>query len=144
MKRILTSLLALLANACLQAPAYAEDYIEPRSWHFLNARGGIEIEKPFRKGGQWLLPVKCNVSGIKTINTKPAIRHSQLAWAETTVKVDGFSIYLTINTARQSPDYPTARCGAAVIGYLEPGVYDVLYLDPDGASLWLDFIKVEP
>ena len=143
MVRIETLLLILLAAACLQAPAYADDFIEPRSWHFLHARGGLQVEQPFRKGGQWLLPVKCNVSGIKNINTRPTIRHSQLAWAETAVKVDGFSIYLTINTAMQSPDYPTAICGAAAINYLEPGVYDVFYLDPDGASLWLDFIKVE-
>ena len=143
MVRIETLLLTLLAAACLQAPAYAADFIEPRSWHFLHARGGILVEQPFRKGSQWLLPLKCNVSGIEAINTRPTIRHSQLAWAETAVKVDGFSIYLTINTAMQSPDYPTAICGAAAINYLEPGVYDVLYLDPDGASLWLDFIKVE-
>ncbi len=144
MGRIEIVLLTLLAAAGLQAPACADDFIEPRSWHFLNARGGIALEQPFREGGQWLLPVSCNVSGIKTINAKPTTRHSQLAWAETVAKVDGFSIYLTIHTARQSPDYPTAICDAAAINYLEPGVYDVFYLDPDGASLWLDFIKVEP
>lgn len=142
MAQVCKLILILYMGWWLQLPAYAADFVQPRSWDFIHARGGLQVEQPTRKGGQSVLPISCNVSGIKTISTTPKIRHSQLAWAESVVKVEGVSIYLTIYTARQSPKYPSAHCGAAAIKRLEPGDYELIYLNPDGSSRRLTVVNV--
>ena len=122
---------ALLAGLSLAAdPPFAQQ----RSYAFLEQRGGLSIDQPYRKNNRWYLPVHCNVSGIKAITTPPRVIHSGLAWSASVARVEDRHILLTVVTAMQGSRAPSAVCGPAPLRHLDSGHYEVLYLDPDGTT----------
>lgn len=108
------------------------DFVTPRSLNFINARGGIEIGQPEKGERGWRLPVSCDLSGISSIQERRNVLHSGLAWWRTAAEVTESHIYLTIETNSMGPRAPSARCGAAELGYIDAGPYEVFYRDPDG------------
>jgi len=42
------------------------------AWAFVQSVGGIAVGQPIRNAGQWILPVRANVSGVEAITTQPA------------------------------------------------------------------------
>lgn len=124
-----------LAMTCAvaQSAAFEPRFEQPRSWAFMQNRGGIALEPAFNEAGHWFLPVRCNVSGIEAVTTAPRTLHSNLAWRQTSASVKDGRIYLVIVTAQQGPGAPSAVCGPAKLEALHAGDYEVFYRDPDGS-----------
>jgi hypothetical protein len=122
----------LTALAMSQAPlsSAAPPFEQPRGFAFLQNRGGIAIAPVERKNGDWLLPVQCNVSGIKTITVAPSVIHASLAWSKSVARIEENTIYLQVYTAMQGSRAPSAECGPAQLRRARPGSYQVYYLDP--------------
>ncbi len=127
---------------CLPVLAGHAKFEQARSWHFIDARGGLQVGQPIRESGQWLLPVACNVSGIEALGSRPVIIHNNLAWSKSVARVEGFLVFLTLYTALQGPRSPSAKCGPAEIPRLQSGTYEVLYLNPDGTTQQLGEIII--
>lgn len=132
----------LLAAAAMPAIAADPDFIQARSWQFISERGGISVGDPARLHGHYELPVTCNVSGIETVTTRPTVVHAGLAWWRSAVHIETGRIELTVLTAKQGSDAPSARCGPADLGHIDPGRYHVVYRDPDGTTHWLRDVVV--
>lgn len=124
-------LLALLgATGAGASPPFEQ----PRSLGFLQQRGGIQVGTPYRKGNAWLLPVVCNVSGITRISTTPTIIHAGLAWSRTMATLEEGRIVITVLTAQQGTQAPSAQCGPARLRHYRGEYSGVWYRDPDGAE----------
>jgi hypothetical protein len=134
MKSPLTPIAACTALIATCAAAIDPPFEQPRSLAFLNQRGGISIDQPLRKNNQWMLPVNCNVSGIKAITTQPNVIHSGLAWSKSVARIEDERILLTVMTGVQGSRAPSAICGPAPLKRLYHERYEVLYLDPDGTT----------
>ncbi len=124
------ALLTVLAIGQTPPTAAAPPFEQPRSFAFLQNRGGIAIAPVERKNGDWLLPVACNVSGIKTITVTPSVIHASLAWSKSVARIEEKTIYLQVFTAMQGSRAPSAECGPAPLRRARPGSYQVYYLDP--------------
>ena len=57
-------------------------FAEPQSWSFVESVGGIAVDPPVRADHTWVLPVRSDVSGLKSITTKPTIINSGMAPAQ--------------------------------------------------------------
>lgn len=123
-------LLTALAIFQAQLTAAAPPFEQPRSFAFLQNRGGIAIAPVERKNGHWWLPVKCNVSGIKTITVAPSVIHASLAWSKSVARIEDNAIYLQVYTAMQGNRAPSAECGPAQLRRARRGSYPVYYVDP--------------
>lgn len=132
----------LLMGAVVSAAAADPDFIQARSWQFIAERGGLSVGNPVEVRGGYRLPVTCNVSGIETVTTRPAVIHTHLAWWRSAVHIEGRLIELTVLTAEQGPNAPSAECGPADLGYIDPGTWHVVYRDPDGTTHLLRDIVV--
>ena len=135
---------ALLGLLMTAAAAAAPPFEQPRSLGFLQQRGGIAAGDPYRKGNRWLLPVTCNVSGIATVTTTPTVIHSGLAWSKTLATVEDGRIFITVLTAQQGPEAPSAQCGPARLRRFYDHRYEVWYRDPDGTEHWLRDVDTAP
>ena len=107
---------------------------EERDWEFIQSVGGISIGEPVVEKNNWLLPVKCNVAGLREITVKPTTLNSGLVWADTEVGIKGGVIYLSIETALVGMGGESSDCGPAKLGEIEPGKYSVMYLSPDKST----------
>lgn len=107
---------------------------EERDWEFIQSVGGISIGKPVVEKNDWLIPVKCNVAGLREITVKPTMLNSALVWADTEVRIKGDVIYLSIETAVVGMGGESSNCGPAKLGKIEPGKYSVMYLSPDKST----------
>lgn len=124
------------------AAAATPDFIHARSWRFIAERGGLSVGDPVSVRGGYQLPVTCNVSGIDTVTMRPTVIHSGLAWWKSAVRIESDLIELTVLTAEQGPNAPSARCGPADLGDIASGKYHVVYRDPDGTTYPLRDIVV--
>lgn len=107
---------------------------EERDWGFIQSVGGISIGKPVHEKKNWLLPVRCNVAGLREVTAKPTLLNSGLVWADTEARIKGGVIYLTIETALVGMGGETSDCGPARLGNIQPGKYKVRYLSPNKSS----------
>jgi hypothetical protein len=139
-KMLIVVALALLL--CGQRSLAAPPFEQARSLAFLQDRGGIAVDKVFRKNGDWLLPVACNVSGIKTITTTPTTIHASLAWSKSVAWIEEGHIYLQVFTAMQGPRAPSAECGPAALRHTQRGVYPVYFVDPDETTHLLTSVEI--
>jgi hypothetical protein len=105
-----------------------------RDWAFIQSVGGIAIGEPKLENNRWVLPVLCDVTGLKTITTKPTTLNSGLVWADTKARIEGNIIYLSIETAVVGMSGKSSACGPAKLGKLKPGKYEVMYLSANKST----------
>ena len=104
-----------------------------QDWAFVQRVGGIAVGTPVRApNGHVLLPIDCNVSGLKTITVQPTTMNSSIVCAEPRVRVESHAISITIRTTFPSKSYRNPRCPDADLGVLSEGEYSVTYAEPDG------------
>ena len=115
---------------------------EERDWEFIQSVGGISIGTPKLENNNWVLPVLCNVSGLKEITVKPTMLNSGLVWADTEVRIRESIIYLSIETALAGMGGKSSKCGPAMLGKLKPGQYKVMYLSPNKSTNSIGEVKI--
>lgn len=116
---------------------------EHRDWAFVQSVGGMALGAPYRTAkGVVMLPVRVDVSGTKAITTKPTALNSGLGIREIRVRRDGNTVRLALVTtpARES----ATSAGEVALGNLEVGLYTVQYAEPNGHTVDLGAIRVEP
>lgn len=101
-----------------------------RPWDFIQRVGGIEIRQPVYQGQRLVLPVNCNVSGLKRITCPPTQLNSGLVIRSVSAESSGSDIWISVVTCL--PDSGRAAGGIhyADLSGLRPGSYHVYYGDP--------------
>lgn len=105
-----------------------------RTWTFMQSVGGIAVGTPEKEKEEWLLPVFCDVSGLKQFTVEPTSVNSALVWVGTKAKVVGWDILITIETGVADFSGNGTTCGAARLRSIKEGAYRVIYQDPDGST----------
>jgi hypothetical protein len=126
------TLAALLVAGCIS---------ERRDWVFVQSVGGIAVGNPHRTPSGVMLPVSVDVSGLRTITTKPSTVNSGLAIKAITVRREADTLRLTLVTTVAGGD---ARSSIAEVplGDLERGRYRVVYAEPNGGRIGMGEITV--
>jgi hypothetical protein len=137
MKTLLLTILLLISQNAFSALLGQE-----RNWEFIQSAGGISIGVPKIENNKWVLPVLCNVAGLKEITVKPTMLNSGLVWADTEVRIKEGTIYLSMETVLVGMGGKSSDCGPAKLGKLEPGKYKVMYLSPDKSTNSIGEVEV--
>jgi hypothetical protein len=116
-------------------------FAEERSWSFVTAVGGLEVGKPVQSSGRWSLPIRADVSGLKTITNKPTTINSALVCEVVKARVKDQDIFLILKTTLAHGD-ATSICPAAKLGRLATGRYNVWYGAPRAKGISLGTIDV--
>jgi hypothetical protein len=103
---------------------------EPQSWSFVESVGGIAVDPPIRSDHTWVLPVRSDVSGLRTITIKPTKVNSGIACQSIRAEIEGGSIYITVLTTVAGSRY-NAECPSASLGQVASGRYRVFYRGPN-------------
>jgi hypothetical protein len=134
-------LLILIAASALLLTGGCSSYIIPaltrssRDWQSIQSVGGIALGSPVRNhDGHVLLPIHCDVSGTQAITTQPKVINSGSVCIRPKVRVKASTIFITIRTSLAGPPNLDSRCPVADLGDIPPGVYRVVYLNPDGSQ----------
>ena len=114
----------VLVAAIACARGKAED------WSFIQGVGGIAIRAPYRTKGGVVLPVDCDVSGLRAITLKPTRVNSGLVVRNIRTVRLGTTIYLNVMTTVASSAHTSAACGLAELGDVPTGTYTVIYGNP--------------
>lgn len=114
--------------------------VEPRSWAFVQAVGGISIGEPIRNDSAWLLPVRGDVSGTQGISTKPSQVNSGLTCYAVEANIEGSAIFVVMSTTVAGSR--SAKCPPAVLGHPADGVYSVFYRAPNEAPIFLRDVRI--
>src|ERR1700690_3400101 len=93
---------------------------EPQGWSFIESVGGIVVGPPVRVDHSWVLPVRSDVSGLKSITRMPTMINSGMACRSVRAEVEGRMIYLTLLTTLAGPRR-NAECPAALLGQVASG-----------------------
>jgi len=129
-------LVALLITSC-------SFVAEPRDWAFVQSVGGIAVDQPSKKDNGWVLPVRADVSGTRSITVKPSTLNSLLACTSVRVSIEGKAIYVTVKTGLTRSDLSSV-CPSPNLGGIEPGSYAVLYREPGGKTFPLGKVAIGP
>jgi len=105
---------------------------ENQDWAFIQAVGGIAVQRPYRANAKLYLPVECDVSGTKVVSSKPSTINSGLVVHEVIARRDRTAIYVSVSTSLPSAGH-TAACTPAVLENLPAGTYTVFYGRPPGS-----------
>ena len=138
-----------MKGAALATVAVVGAFVAPRantevaSWAFLSSVGGFSIGQPTKGGAGWVLPVQGDVSGLRTITTKPTTMNSAIACLETQASVDKMKINLRVITGLAGPGR-NAACPAAALGSLAPGRYSVQYRGINEPAVPLGEVVIAP
>ena len=114
---------------------------EPQSWSFVQTVGGIAVDSPIREDHAWVLPVRGDVSGLKTITIKPTKVNSGIACQSVRAEVEGSSIYLTVLTTMAGVGH-NAECPPALLGQVTSGTYRVFYRGPNEKPVQLGEVVI--
>lgn len=106
--------------------------VENQDWAFMQAVGGIAIQRPYRANAKLYLPVECDVSGAKAVSSKPSTINSGLVVHDVTARRDRSAIYVSVSTSLPSSGHTTA-CAPAPLENLPSGTYTVFYGEPPGS-----------
>lgn len=101
---------------------------ESQDWNFIGSVGGMKVEL----AGDRLL-VACNVSGAKTITTRPTIVNSGMGIRELKTSRSDYTIFLTVVTAAWKKGMST-ECDSISLSEYPAGAYAIAYLDPNGTT----------
>lgn len=115
-----------------------------RGWQFIQSVGGITLGEPRHADNHWVLPVNCNVAGLKTYSTKPTAMNSGLACVSTSAHTEGHTIYLAIHTALTGMSGKSSDCGPANLGKLKPGKYKVVYKSGKASTIFIGEVNIGP
>lgn len=117
LRRLFCIALALLASAAAA---------QQQPWSFVQAAGGLRLGKPIPRPAGWALPVDADVSGLRTITTKPTMVNLALVCSETQVTLEGQALYITLVTRSAGPA-GESRCPPVFISNSLAGQYTVFY-----------------
>ena len=120
-------LLLLLGNGCFALAG------EDQDWSFIQGVGGIAIHQPYRSKGNVIIPVDCDVSGLRTITIKPTRVNSGIIVKGVKSVRRNSTIYLQVATTVARGDGTTAACPSAKLADIPPGKYDVVYGMPSNS-----------
>lgn len=133
--RLAAAVAALLVAGCA---------VEHRDWAFVQSVGGIALGTPYRAASGVMLPVSVDVSGSRTITTKPTAMNSGLALDRIAVRRQGHTLSLAVITRVAGNDNHRTSSVDLALGELDPGRYAVAYAEPDGSSVEMGEITVQP
>ena len=133
--RALSLVAAVCALATLSAAA------ESVSWDFVQSVGGLTIGQPVKSSAGWQLPIRADVSGLRTVTVQPKVMNSGIACVETRAAVEGSSIFLTVITGIASSDR-SAACPPAMLGSIAPGPYLVKYRGGNGPVMPIGKVNI--
>jgi len=130
----LASMAALLLEACAG---------EQRDWAFVQSVGGLAVGAPYRTPAGVMLPVDIDITGLRSITTKPTTMNSGLALKEIVIRPQGNTLLLKVMTTLGGKgSSPSSK--DLLVGNLEPGRYAVLFTEPGGATIEVGNITVPP
>jgi hypothetical protein len=113
---------------------------EQKDWKFIQDVGGMSIGKPYRTEKGIMLPVNCDVSGLKTITVKPKIMNSGLSIKEIKVERTNKVISLALVTSVGG----NASCNDLFLGNLPSGEYSIVYKEPNGSFVQITETEIAP
>jgi len=134
---------AILAAALISLLGASSAIGEVASWNTLLSVGGFAIGQPTKSSSGWVLPVRGDVSGLKTITVKPTQMNSGIACLETRASLRGSTITLQVTTGVAGNGH-NAECPAAELGNIAPGTYVVQYQGPLEAAVPLGNVTIAP
>lgn len=117
---------------------------QQRDWAFVQSIGGMAVGRPYRTAAGVMLPVRVDVSGLEAITTEPTTMNSGLALKEVTVRRQGDILRLGVVTGLASHANQPTAANDLLLGDLAPGLYDVVYDQPDGTQVSIGRIVVAP
>jgi hypothetical protein len=107
-----------------------------QDWSFIQSVGGMKVELIDNR-----LLVSCDVSGRRSITTKPSTVNSGIGVRKLKCSRAGSTIRLTVVTSVIGKGMKT-ECGPVDLGRHPSGSYSVVYLDPDGTTHSLGTIRL--
>jgi hypothetical protein len=123
-----------LASACDHDSAYvATPHVA--TWEFMQSVGGIAIGQPEKiDDSAWVLPIRCDVSGLTTVTREPKVMHSGVVVTRMLHEIrDGdIAISIVINTPMGTAR--SSACPSITLKKVAPGDYRVLYMEPNKAT----------
>jgi hypothetical protein len=130
-KNIKLMLLTLFVSLLFTITKAKADFFNPfartRSWDFMQEAGGIKVGQPLKiKNDTIFLPIKCDVSGLRTITQKPTMMNSALGVYKVEVKIEKNQILISVVTCIISERYNPA-CKGIYLKKIPSGKYDVFY-----------------
>ena len=103
----------------------------PASWEFLQSVGGIRIGAAQKDGNGWILPVECDLTGLRSITTDPTVLNSELVVDRLQWQADGQQLRVSVLLKETSYATSEATCPLLRLQGLQPGRYTVFYQDRD-------------
>jgi hypothetical protein len=123
MGKSLPLLLLLLAPAAVAAE-------NPASWQFMESVGGMKVGAPQpQEGGGWLLPLECDLTGLRRISTDPTILNSTQVIEQARWRIVDNQLQVTLLLKPSSYATDAARCTPLRLQGVKPGEYEAVYLD---------------
>ncbi len=113
---------------------------QARDWSFVQSVGGLALGVPVERNGTWYLPIRCDVSGVEAVTTRPTAIHSALACDPAAV-VEGQTIVLTI-VARPEESSAFADCPPVRLGRPPRGRYAVVYSGKTGERVAIGEVHI--
>ena len=113
------------------------------SWSFVQSVGGLAVETPSLGTQGWVLPVRADVSGLKSVTAKPTALNSALICERTNAAIEGRNIYITIVSTLAHPN-ASSNCPAATLGEMSAGKYSVFYRGPSETPVRLGEVSIGP
>ncbi|GEM_PF-833046 len=105
-------------------------------WSFIQDVGGIEVSEPeYITGKGWYLPVRCDVSGLQSVTTKPRLVNSGLASKEVKASVKDNRIQIWVICCVASDNSPDSTARGVFVRGIREGFYQVEYLNNDGTVI---------
>jgi hypothetical protein len=134
MRSQLSIFLAILFIGCV---------VEHKDWEFIQSVGGMSIGKPYRTEKGIMLPVNCDISGLRTITIKPQMMNSGMSVKEIqTERIDNIiSLSLITSVAGQGRK---STCDDLLIGNIPSGKYSIVYKEPNGSFVQITEIEIAP
>jgi hypothetical protein len=129
--------------ASLAALLLAASAVQQRDWAFVRAVGGMALGAPYRTPAGVMLPIDIDVTGLRSITTKPTTMNSALALEEISVRQQGDRILLKLTTAVGGKG-SSHSSKDLLLGSLAPGRYVVQFIEPGGAAIEVGTITVPP
>jgi hypothetical protein len=136
MNRILAILLVGMAfgSACCREDAYVATS-QIATWEFIQSVGGIRIGQPQKRDeSTWVLPIACDVSGLKTVTREPTTMHSGLVVTKILHKISGRDISISVVVNAPLGTKRSSACPSITLGEVSAADYRVLYLEPNEAT----------
>ena len=113
-------------------------------WSFIQDVGGLDVSEPeYKSGYGWYLPVRCDVSGLQSITTKPKLVNSGLAAKEVKAMVKDNRIQIWVVYCLVSNDSPNCITKGVFIKGIKEGLYKVEYLNNDGTVVPIRVVEIK-